>query len=190
MTVESWLEEHRKWKDRQKVGLLPAPLCAVDSYQQVTGGMVQGMSLVELSFEAHMESAKRRGASLGLVKPKKTLQIRRCPASKPSKSSIETTKMPIALQLDSQDSVYEDPKTHRLVAYIRVPSLRKAAASAAGSKRSTATRFHIVEDSPVSRFAIAPRSVQHRRPVLVPDTPPLDQWSRSNSPLECRYPAK
>ena len=190
MTVDSWLEEHKKWKDRQKVGLLPAPLCTVDSFQQVTGELTQGMSLVELSFEAPTDSAKRRRASLGLVKPKKTLQIRRFPSSKRSNPSLETTKMPINLQLDSQDSVYEDPKTHRLVAYIRVPSLRKAVASAAGSKRSTATRFHIADDSPISRFTIAPRSVQHRRPVLVPDTPPPDQWSRSNSPLECRYPAK
>ena len=187
MTVEAWLEEHHKWKERQKVGLLQGHLVTVDSFQQVAGDLTQGMSLVELSFEAPLTSARRRRASLGLVQ-RKTLPIRRFPASKQFTRAIETTKVPIQIrtQLDSQDSLYEDPHTHRLAAYIRVPSPRRVPATAAGSTYSTASKFHTAGNLESPRFA--PRSVQHRRPGRAPDTP--DQWSRSNSPLESRYPAK
>lgn len=184
--MEAWLEEHHKWKDRQKVGLLPGNLVTMDSFQQVTGDLTQGMSLVEISFEAPLTSGRRRGASLGLVQ-RRTMPIRRLPASKQSTRALETTKVPIKIgtQLDSHDSLYEDPHTHKLAAYIRVPSARRAPGTAAGSAHSTVSPFHTASNQ--QSLPLGPQSVQHRRPAL-PDTP--DQWSRSNSPLECRYFAK
>lgn len=170
MTVENWLEEHKRWKQRQRVGLLPELSLGNDSFNQTRSDLTQdGLRLVELSYRGPVTS--RRAGSFGV---RKSMRIRRNreKRSEPGYGN-ESVKVPIGVKTHANlaNLMLEDMQTHRMVAYIKVPSPTKVSLA---SKQSTLSHFRMSED-PI------PQSARHHH---------SSPSSRSISPLECRYLVK
>ena len=132
---EDWLEEHNRWKEMQRIGILQSHFPMEEERGRDNSGDGQSLSYVRLSLSPLQTPSlsTRKNSVPGPPQFPQSCHVRRLRCDFPTPRGRLIKRSP-------DESLYEDPQTHRLFACVKVPGLAKPP-SAISSKRTTATRF-------------------------------------------------